>query len=163
MATLQAVIKDRLAGDANLTAPVGGGGLGFGVYAHWLVPSGPGSTPDAFDPAKGGRLKRSIVVMPGNENAHPSPSIPDWRTYDVFFRLFLFAEAHANGKQAIEEAKLRIERLLIKPWTAITTGGQRLTLVPADDLELDDAENFPGNVVAIIRWRATGARALQPV
>lgn len=164
MTTLQKAIKDRLAGDWALTQPQPGA-LGFQIFDRWLVYPGnfakptPGSTPEAFDQGQGGRLRRSIVVLAGGDVDSPSSQMRDVRRWDSYPRLYFFAEAHANGKQAIEDAKLRVEDLLV-PWEVVITRGQRVSFRPADEVPLEDSEQFPGNVVCIVRWRATGTRRL---
>jgi hypothetical protein len=159
MATLQQLIADRLNGDAALTLPPPDG-LGFLVFARWLSPAGPGSTPSAFDPTQGGRMKRSIVVMDGGEVAHPARQPAQMRRWDSFPPIYIFAEAHQNGKQAAWDARDRIERLLAG-WD-VALGAQHVGFVPESVSALEDAEAFPGNVVLVARWRATGVRQLVP-
>jgi len=164
MTTLQAAIKARLAGDFLLTSGQPAG-LGFIIWDRWLVKPGTfgkpeaGSTPEAFDPLSGGRMRRNIVVLAGGDVDHPGGQAHGVRRWDNFPRIYFFAEAHATGKQAIEDAKLRVEDLLT-PWEAVITRGQRVTFLPADEIPLEDSESWPGNVVAIVRWRATGTRRL---
>lgn len=164
MATLQKLIKDRLADDWALTQPQPTN-LGFGVYDRWLVYPGNfakparGSTPEAFDENQGGRLKRSIVVLAGGDVDHPGRQMRRMRRWDNFPRIYFYAEAAQSGKQAVEDAKLRVEDLLV-PWEAVITRGQRVSLRPADEIPLEDSEAFPGNIVMIVRWRATGVRSL---
>lgn len=162
MTTLQITMRNYLAGDAGLTdAPPGG--LGFGVYSQWLKPSGPGSTPAAFDPAQGGRLRRSIVVMDGGEVAHPGrPGGASIRRWDSFPTITIIGEAHQNGKEAIYAALRRCEELLV-PWIATIDGNQQVSFRLADALALEESEGFPGNMVLSTRWRATGARTLASV
>lgn len=148
----------RLEGDATLTGTnLNAGQLGFGVYDHWLVQTGPGATPQAFDAARGNRLKRSIVVLGAGRvprpGVQPGSDAHRWNRYP---RLFFFAEAHANGKRAIEEAKLRVEDLLIG-WEAVVERGQRVSFRPADETEPAESD-FPGSIQAIARWEATGVR-----
>jgi hypothetical protein len=159
MATVQQAIADRLSADAALTAaqPTG---LGFSVYARWLKPAGPGSTPDAFDATQGGRLRRSIVVLDGGEVAFPTTQPRGSRRWDSFPTTHVFAEAHANGKQAAWDAVSRIEALLVD-WETLV-GAQRVTFVPDGVSALEDSEAFPGNILLVARWRATGVRALVP-
>jgi hypothetical protein len=160
MAEIQKAITDYLALDFTLTQPQPGG-LGFLVWSRWLVAgTGPGSTPEAFNAGAGGRLRRNIVVLDGGEVDHPSPRPGrDWRTWDSFPTTHLFAEAHANGKAAIDAAIARMETLLV-PWRLVLPSGQRVSFEPDSRLVLEDSDQFPGNVVAVVRWRATGARRL---
>lgn len=155
MAEVADAIVARLAGDWTLTQSIG-----FGVYGRWLKRDGPGATVDAFDAGQGGRLKRSIVVLDGGEVDHPSGRPGrEWRTWDSFPTTHLFAEAHANGKAAIDSALARMEALLV-PWAATLPSGQRVTFEPDSRVTLEDSEAFPGSVVVVARWRATGARRL---
>lgn len=160
MATVAESILVRLQADAALTAAQPGG-LGFLVYDRWLVKTGPGATPDAFDDTRGGRLKRAIVVLDGSENDEAA------RQPDGLKRLFttptthIFAEAHTNGKRAAQDAYRRIERLLLN-WEVVTATGERVGFVSGSRQVLEDSEQFPGNVVLIARWRMTGTRQLIP-
>lgn len=159
MATLQTAIRDRLAADASLTAAQPGG-LGFTVFDRWLKPNGPGSTPTAFDPAQGGRLRRAIVVLDGGEVTNPARQAAALRRWDSFPTTDIFAEAHAAGKQAAQDAVRRIEALLVG-WETVV-GGQRVGFLPDSQLVLEDAEAFPGNVRLRATWRAVSARLLIP-
>lgn len=157
MATLQQAIVDRLTGDFTLTQPQPGG-LGFLVWGRWLKKEGGGATPEAWDAGQGGRLKRNVVVLDGGEVDHPSGrGGPDWRFWDSFPELHLFAEAHASGKAAIDAAIRRCDALLVG-WSVAIDGGQRVTFRPDARLALEDSEEWPGNVRAVARYRATGAR-----
>ena len=164
MATLQGAIKQRLSTDLLLTSPQPAG-MAFVVWDRWLVkPTNflkpeAGTTPEAFDAQAGGRMRRNIVILAGGENERSGSQSDELRRWDAFPRIYLFAEAHQNGKQAVEDAKLRIETLLCG-WEAVITAGQRVSFRPADEVPLEDSELWPGNVVAIVRWRATGARRL---
>lgn len=134
-------------------------GLGFTVFNRWLKPSGPGSTPTAFDAAQGGRLKRSIVVLDGGEVPHPSPSVRDVRLWDAFPTTHLFAELHDNGKAAIDEAIRRLEYLL-GDWTPTLSGNSPISLREDAVLEMGESDEFPGNGVVMVRWRVTGTRQI---
>lgn len=136
-------------------------GLGFGIYNRWLKPTGPGSTPAAFDAAQGGRLKRSIVVRDGGEVRHTTPGSHDVRLWDSFPETYLFAEAHDNGRQAIDDAIVRLEALLCD-WIPTIDGLGPFSLREADIVDLAESEQFPGNVTVIVRWHATGARQMIP-
>lgn len=163
MTTLQKAIKDRLASDFLLTT-VQPAGLGFTVWDRWLVKPAnfakpeAGSTPEAFNAASGGRMKRNIVVREGADVPHPGdqPGDDAWR-WDNFCNIYIFAEAHENGKQAAKDAELRVRKLLKNSWEAVITGGQRANFRPAGGIPLDDSELWPGNVVLVARFRATGS------
>lgn len=159
MATLQIAIRDRLAADAALTAAQPGG-LGFKVWSRWLTPSGPGATPEAFDAARGGRLLRNVVVTDGGEVGAPARQPSGMRRWDSFPQVYVFAEAHEAGKQAARDAVLRVERLLAG-WE-VALDGATVGFLPDSVLALDDSEQFPGNIVLVARWRATGARQMVP-
>lgn len=162
MATLQRAIADRLSADSALTGaqPTG---LGFTVFDRWLIPSGPGATPGAFDATQGNRLKRSIVVLDGGEVAHAGQPRPghDGRRWDSYPQTYLFAEAHANGKAAAHAAARRIEALLIG-WEVTIDGGQRVAFIDVELRALEDSDQWPGNIVLMARWRAVGSRRLVP-
>lgn len=134
-------------------------GLEFLVFDRWLKPSGPGSTPTAFDTAQGGRLKRSIVVLDGGEVAHPSPAAYERKHWDSFPLTYIFAEAHANGKAAIELAIWRME-FLLADWFPRLPSGYRVAFKEDSILALEDSDAFLGNVVSVVRWRATGSRRM---
>lgn len=149
--TLHYEIYQKIAADTDIT-DAQPDGLGFGVYDYWLTVGKPAA---AWQP--NGRMNRSIVVLDGGENLHPSVSRSDWYTWDSFPSIYLFGPAHSSTKLAVAQARYRIEQLLI-PWVAITFLGERVTFKPDSVIPLDDSEHFPGNVVSIVRWRATGAR-----
>jgi hypothetical protein len=162
MAELHQSIVTRLQGDATLTGS-GAAQLGFGVYDRWLTPGpGPGSTPSAFDQAAGGRLKRSIVVLDGGETRNPALGRQGTFIWDSAPVVYLFAEAHANGKAAVEAADRRVEALLLG-WGLVLTSGERVTFARDSRVGLEDAQQFPGNVVTVVRYRATGARIVPDV
>jgi hypothetical protein len=160
MTTLAHEIANRLASFGSLTTPAGSGGLGFLILERWPVPDGPGATPEAFDPARGNRLKRCIVVLDGGERPHPSRQSFDFRKWDSSPQTQIFAEAHLNGKEAAHAAYLLIESMLIN-WQAVVAG-QRIGFVTENRLDLEDSEAFPGNVRIVATWRATGVRTLVP-
>lgn len=160
MTTLAHEIANRIASFGSLTTPAGSGGLGFLILERWPVPDGPGATPEAFDPARGNRLKRCIVVLDGGEVAHPGRQNFDFRRWDSFPTTQIFAEAHLNGKQAAQDAYLQIEAMLIN-WQAIVSG-QRIGFTTESRLNLEDDDSFPGNIRIVARWRATGVRPLVP-
>lgn len=157
MATLPTAIRDRLAADAALTAAQPGG-LGFRVWSRWLTPSGPGSTPEAFDAARGGRLLRNVVVTDGGEVGAPARQPAALRRWDSFPQIYVFAEAHEAGKQAAHDAVARIEALLVG-WS-VTVGGASVGFLPDAVLALEDSAQFPGNITLVARFRATGTRQL---
>lgn len=168
MTTLAHELANRLASSGALTTPAGSGGLGFVILERWPIepaPAGqppiPGQTPEAFDPARGNRLKRCIVVLDGGEVAHPSRQNFDFRRWDSFPTTQIFAEAHLNGKQAAQDAYLQIESMLIN-WQAIVSG-QRIGFQTESRLNLEDDDSFPGNVRIVATWRATGVRKLVAV
>lgn len=155
MATLAKVVRDRLAGDFQLTQPTPGG-LGFQVFNRWLSKGGPGSTPDAF--SQTGRLLRNVVVLDGGEVGHPDGDA-GWRVrrWDSFPTCHVFAEASDAGKAAADAACRRIEALLVG-WEAAIDGGQRVGFRPDARIALEDTDAFPGSIVVIARFRATGTR-----
>lgn len=157
MATVQSAIAARLAADVTLTAAQPGG-LGFTVYDKWLVKTGPGSTPAAFDDTKGGRLKRSIVVLEESENDHPGRQGDGGKRLATFPTTHIFVEAHANGKQAAQDAYRRIEALFLG-WDIVLSAGERLGFVAGSRLRPDDTL-FPGNIVVVARWQFVGTRKL---
>lgn len=152
MATLLAELKSILAGDSTLTLPP----LGFQVWDYWITPGRPAA---AFDPSDPSRLLRNIVILHGGEVDHPSLSRSGLRIWDSFPTFYIYAEAHANGKLYATRAKLRIEQLLASR-RVNAEEGTNITFRPDNELALEDSELFPGNIVSIVRWRATGARAL---
>lgn len=157
MTTLVHEIGNRLASSAALTTPPGAG-LGFQILERWPSPEGPGATPDAFDATRANRLKRVAVVMDGGEVANPARQAFDRRRWDSFPLIYLFGEAHTNGKDAVQSAYLLIEQLLVG-WEAIVAG-QHIGFLPDSRVALDDSDVFPGNVVSICRFRATSTRKL---
>lgn len=155
MAEVQDAVAARLTGDATLI------GLGFAaVFTRWLKRDGPGSTPSAFDPTTG-RLNRSIVVLDGGENAHPSPQ-PGYETllWDSLPPIYLFAEATQSGKDAVDAADRRVQELLNGWHISLPSGEQAVARVVGNRVALEDSEQFPGNVVSIRRPRITGSRRL---
>lgn len=160
MATVQSAIAARLAADPTLTAAQPGG-LGFTVFDRWLAKTGPGNTAAAFDDTKGGRLKRAIVVLDGAEQDEPARQPAETKRIFTVPTTHIFAEAHANGKQAANDAYRRIEALLLG-WDVVLGAGERVGFVSGSRLVLDDSEQFPGNIVIVARWRLTGTRQLVP-
>jgi hypothetical protein len=152
--TLQAEIKSILDNDSVIKTT-----LGFLVWDYWITPGRPTA---AFDPNDGNRLRRNIVILSGGEVDHPSPSRPNFRLWDSFPSIYIYARAHESGKLAAVRAKLRIQELLA-PRRINAEEGVNITLRPDDEIALEDSELFPGNIVSIVRWRATGARALAEV
>lgn len=155
MAILLAELKVLLENDSGIT----GSPNGFLVWDYWITPGRP---EEAFDPEDDMRLRRSIVILHGGEFDHPSPSRSGWRLWDSFPTFYIYGEAHANGKLACTRAKIRIEQLL-SGRRINAEEGRNITFKPDDEIKLEDSELFPGNVVSIVRWRATGARALAEV
>lgn len=149
MATLLAELKTILENDSQLTFPP----LDFLIWDWWITPGRP---EEAWN---GSRLRRNIVILHGGEVDHPSPSRSSLRLWDAFPTFYIYAEAHANGKLAVTRAKLRIEQLLA-PRRVNAEEGSNITFRPDNEIALEDSELFPGNVVSIVRWRATGARVL---
>jgi hypothetical protein len=152
VATLLQELTSVLKNDSVLTNPP----LGFLVFDYWITPGRPAV---AFDPANGNRLKRSIVILHGGEVEHPQGSTYDFSLWDSFPEFYIYAEAHQNGKTAATQAKIRIEQLLGHRYISCFEGNN-ITLKRDNEIRLEDSDLFPGNVVSIVRWRATGARAL---
>lgn len=151
--------EDLIPGEAKsltLAPPVG---LGFLVFNRWLKRSGKGSTAAAFDGTQGGEVRRSIVVRDGGEVLNPSPQGREYRFWDTFVDIHIFAEAHDNGKIAVDEAILRIEELLSN-WKPIGTGNSPITLREGDVIAQAESDAFPGNLQVVVTWRATGARQM---
>lgn len=160
MTTLQAAIKDRLAGWAPLMDPEPGG-LGFnGVYAKWLTDTGAGAEPDAF--TNGGAIKPAIVVWQNERNPHPSRNVPGWAKWDQFPSIYLFQYPGDHGKDILDRAVLEVEAALTDPtWAPVITGGQLPTIHPnPSETHIDDREQFPKNYVIVLRFRVTGLRAV---
>lgn len=163
MGELQTAIHDRLwlVPDLVDDAPAG---LGFRVFDRWLLaPPARGATPEAFDDAQGGRLRRSVIVLDPDEAAHPgrtaTHAVEHW---DAFPVLYLFAEAHRTGRDAIERAYRAIKTDL-HGWQPILPAGDRpLVQVPPSRSGTRDDDSFPGNVRTEIRLRVTGARRVGP-
>lgn len=154
MAILLAELKSILNNDSVIKID-----LNFLVWDYWITPGRPEA---AFDPDDGFRLRRNIVILHGGEVDHPSLSRSQWRLWDSFPTFYIYAEAHANGKLAATRAKIRIEQLL-SGRRINAEEGRNITFRPDEEIKLEDSELFPGNVVSIVRWRATGARALAEV
>lgn len=146
---LHKAMFDRVGGDSYLTST-----LGFQIYDHWLTPGHPEV---AFDAR--GRLKLNIVVLPGNEVPHPSPSQGDYYIWDSLSDIYFFGLMHASDKQKITQARMRIERLFTG-WYVNVEEGNNVSFKPDRIIPLEDSEGFPGNIVSIAGWRATGARAM---
>lgn len=161
MTTLPELLLTRLQADPVIT----GGpptGLQFVVQNRWPVRKGnPGATPDAFDDERGGRMKRVIVVLDGTENDAPGRQPEGTKRLLTSPTTHLFAEPHEGGKQAVNDAYRRIERLLIG-WDAQISSDERVGLVSGSRLFIEDSEQFPGNVVLVARWPMTGTRRLVP-
>lgn len=153
MAILQAEIKSILDNDSVIKTT-----LQYLVWDYWLTPDNEA----AFDMDNGGRLRNNIVILHGDENPHPSPSRSGWYTWDAFPTIYIYGAAHATGKLTVTRARIRIEELL-SGRRINAEEGRNITLQPDGTVKLEDSELFPGNVVAIARWRATGARALTEV
>lgn len=167
MSSLVHEIANRIATFGAIVGPPGGG-LGFVVLERWPVrPSGdpdnpiPGETATAFDETRGRKMKRVISVMDQGEVTNPASQPFEYRRWDSFPLIYIFAETHANGKAAISAAYLLIESYLIG-WTA-TVDGQKVGFLPDNRLPLDDSEDFPESVVQVARFRATGVRKIVPV
>lgn len=157
LAPLTVEIKSILMNDSLLTSD--GSGLGFQIFDMPITAGRPAS---AFDPNDGNRMRKVISIIEGGEVEHPSTSNSKWRLWDSFPQIRIYAPAHANGKVAAKQAKLRVEQLLCgRRISAIE--GVNITMKPSDEIALDDSELNPGNIVSIVRWRATGARALVEV
>lgn len=155
MSTLLDELKSLLQNDSQLTNPP----LNFLIWDYWITPGRPAA---AFDMGNGGRLRRNIVILHGGEVDHPSPSRSGIHIWDSFPDFYIYGEAHENGKLAVIRAKLRIEQLL-SGRRVTAEEGVNITFRPDNEIRLEDSELFPGNVVSIVRWRATGARALAEV
>jgi len=160
---LQEAIRQQLASWAPLMTPEPEG-LGFGgVYAKWLVETGPGAEPDAF--TSGGRIKPNIVVFAGERNPHPSPTVPGWAKWDHFQSVYLFHYPGDHGKEILDRAVLEVETALTLPtWNPVITGNQRPVIHPnPNETPIDDPEQFPGNYVLVLRFRVTGVRSVPVV
>jgi len=137
-------------------------GLGMTrAYGKWLVDgSAPGAEPDAFNTA--GRIKPTMVVLmnESGEVAHPSVHVPGQRKWDAFPSIYLFHWPSDHGKQILAMAALEVERLLgdQSAWHPIITGGQRPIFELDQVTHIDNSEQFPGNYVLLLRFRATGMR-----
>lgn len=157
MATLPVAIKEILQADPTLTGAQPDG-LGFTIWDRWLIRTGPGSTPEAFDELRGGRLKRNIVVLDGGEVPHPKGRMgTDGRRWQSFPTLTVFAEANTQGKSAIVAAQLLCESLL-QASPIMIDGDQSADVVFDSRVPINDSDQFPGNVVAVLRFQASGAR-----
>jgi hypothetical protein len=157
MATLPVVMKEVLQADATLTGAQPDG-LGFTVWDRWLIASGPGSTPEAFDPTRGGRLKRNIVVLDGGEYPTSNPFLGnDGKRWNSYPTITVFVEATAAGKAALDAAALRIESLL-RAQSFMIDGNQNVSMEYDSRVPITDSDQFPGNVVAVLRYQATGVR-----
>lgn len=158
MSTITSAIFDALTAVGALT-DAQPAGLGFKVWDRWLTPTGPGATPEAFDATKGGRLLRNIVILEGGEYGHPSGDAGlDVRRWDSFPTVYFFAEAHRNGKAAVNDA-VKLADQALHTLDTIANGNEHVTYRMDSRVPIEDSEAFPGNVVAIVRFRATGARA----
>lgn len=167
MASLVHEIANRIATFGAIVGPKPGG-LEFVVLERWPVrPSGnpdnpiPGETPTAFDETRSRRMKRVIAVMDQGEVNNPASQPFEYRRWDSFPLIYIFAETHQNGKDAIRAAYLLIESYLIG-WTVVVDGG-RVGFLPDSRLPLDDSEDFPESVVQVARFRATGVRRITPI
>jgi hypothetical protein len=158
MTTVPGAIAMRLSEDEFLTAAPPAG-LGFLIFQRWLVKTGPGSTPEAFDETRGGRLKRAIVVRDASEQDEPARQPSTLKRLFVAPTTHIFAEAHENGKQAANDAYRRIESLLLG-WDLVLSPNERVGFVASSRLTLDESEQFPGNIVIVASWRMTGTRRL---
>lgn len=158
--TLPTALLARLQGDPVLTAEPPGG-LGFRIFNRWLVKTGPGKTDDAFDLDRGGRLRRSIVVLDAAESDTPDRQPEGTKRLFTAPTTHIFAEAHENGRLAVNQAYRRIERLLLGFEVALSPD-ERVGFVAGTRLFIEDSEQFPGNVVIVARWRFTGTRRLLP-
>lgn len=136
-------------------------GLGFNnVYAKWLRQEGPGAEPDAF--TTGGRIKPAIVVLPGDRNPHPSPTVVGWSKWDHFVSVYLFHYPGDHGKGILEDAVIETEKALTDPTWILTldTGEKPIVHGNPNETHIDDPEQFPGNYVIVLRFRVTGLRSV---
>jgi hypothetical protein len=135
------------------------GGLGFtGVYAKWLVESGPGSEPNAFD--SGGRIRPAIVVLPGERNPHPSEGVAGWAKWDQFPSVYLFQYPGSHGKELLDNGVIEVEKALTdRTWQPIITANQKPFIhANPNETHIDNNDQFPGNYVVVLRFRVTGIR-----
>ncbi len=157
MGEVQTAIYDRLRTDPALVDPLPAG-LGFLVADRWLVKGpGPGSSPDAFDAV--GRMRRAVVVLDAGEELHPDPR-PNrsWELWDAYPVLYLFAEAHRNGRDAIEAAYRAIKARLHGWEPELPSGDRPAVEVPPRRAAVRDDPTYPGNIRSEVRVRASGAR-----
>lgn len=167
MATLVHEIANRLTQFGALTG-TGGANLGFVVLERWPVrPSGDpdnpikGETPEAFDNARARRMKRTIAVMGRNEVPNPGRQASDLRRWDSYPELYMFAEAQASGKDALQAAYLLVESYLVGWQVLVSTG--RAGFLPDTIIGPDDSPDFPESVFQVCRFRVTGTRRLVAV
>jgi len=158
MGSLQLALRDRLGQDPTIVgAPPAA--LGFGVYDRWLTPTGPGAVKEAFTDS--GKLRRSIVILEPDEVASGAQR-PGWGLQRAYAGpiLYCFAEAHASGREALEQLYRRAV-LLLNGWTAVLDNGERPLIEVADGRSgARDDESFPGNLRTEIRLRANWLRSL---
>lgn len=160
MATIPELMLTRFQADAVLTAEPPAG-LGFRIFNRWLSKTGAGKTEDAYDDERGGRLRRVIVVLDGSENDEVGRQPAKTKRLFTVPTTHIFGEPHEGGKQAVNDAYRRIERLLLG-WDVVLGPDERLGFVSGSRLFIEDSDQYPGNVVLIARWRMTGTRRLLP-
>lgn len=160
MTTLAHEIALRLSNSGALTTAQPSG-LGFVILERWPSPEGQGATPEVFDAARGNRLKRTIYVRGTDEVGNPARQAFDIRRWDAYPEIHVFAEAHANGKEATQSAYYVMESLLVG-WEAIVAG-QHIGFLADGWVAPVDSPDFAASVVAVCRFRATSTRKLVQV
>lgn len=150
-------------GTDALMATEGSNGLGFtGVYGKWLTEEGPGAEPNAFN--NSGAIKPTITVIFPNsgETEHPSPTVSGVRKWDNHPSIYVFHFPSDHGKDILQRALLRIERVLCDPnWLPVITGGQRPSFRFDGEIHIDNQEQFPKNYALVLTYRVTGMRFTQ--
>ena len=134
-------------------------GLGFKVFDRWLTELGPGSTPEAFRAP--GTLHRSAVIMPADEVASPARR-PGYDRMRVLSNpiIYLFAEKHANGHDAIDAAYRRIVILCHGKEFVLPSGERPLVQLTDGRTGARDDESYPGNLRSEVRVTANWGRKL---
>lgn len=152
MQEVRTIIRARLAADATLASLAPGGIWDRPIKAG----QGQGATPGAFytdpaDPARLVRLRRSVYVADGGEvEAIGGPKDADYELRNTFPRLYIYVDATATGKAALDTIDARC-RTLLNNWQTTMTGGAAVTFRVLNLTETMDAEEFPGNLFAIRR------------
>ena len=125
--------------------------------------TGQGATPGAFwvdpaDPARVPRLRRTVTVTGGGEV--PAPFGETLDAVETYPRVWVYVEATAAGKAALDDIDERVRQLLdTDVWRVAVPNGRPLRLTPLEMGDPGESDEFPGSLVAYRRFRGEYLRS----